>query len=160
MISKCPDILTIQAFLDGEITDTRLSDHLRSCPHCRVAVMELEEAIFCATALRSEAALPAGFYDRLVEKTASRPFPALLMAVLAFTLAFFSAYTLEPGFIQWWLSVGLTRQFGLLFDALIDLLYLGHLVGPAGIIIGLSLLVGLEVVLLNFLRSAEGQKNG
>jgi predicted anti-sigma-YlaC factor YlaD len=155
----CPDKLTIQAVIDGEEKDSQIVDHLKNCHTCRQTFKEIEALTLFADSLKSTAKLPADFYDRLREKVAPRPFPAALVAVVFFTVAFFSAYLANPGFIQWWLSVGVTNQISYLIDLFINLLYMSHFIGPTGVIIGLAALVALEILILNTLKSVEGHAN-
>lgn len=156
---QCPDKLTIQAVIDGEETDIKIIDHLQSCPRCCQIHSEMKDAFTPADNLGSTVKLPAEFLGRLNEKLSPQPFPAAMAAAVIFTLAIFSAYLTNPGYLQWWLSVGITRQISYLIDAFIDLLYISHIVGPTGVIIGLAALVALEVLILNMLRNVEGQIN-
>ncbi|MBW6464068.1 MAG: hypothetical protein K0B84_07770, partial [Firmicutes bacterium] len=84
---------------------------------------------------------------------------AALVAAVLFAVAFISTYLANPGYIQWWLSVGITNQISYLIDLFIDLLYMSHFIGPTGVIIGLAALVTLEILILNMLRSVEGYVN-
>ena len=156
---KCPDILTIQAVIDGEERDIKILDHLDDCAECRREYHALKAAVHLAKDLSSTAKLPASFYRQLAEKTAPRPFPAALVAAALFAVALFSANLVNPGYLQWWLSVGVTRQLSYIMDTFLDLLYMSHYVGPNGIIAGLLLMVALEVFILNMLRNVEGKSN-
>lgn len=155
----CPDKLTIQAVIDGEEKDSQIIDHLNNCQACRQTFKEIEALTLFADNLNDKVKLPADFYDRLSEKVAARPFPAALVAAVIFTVAFFSTYLANPGFIQWWLSVGVTNQISYLIDLFINLLYMSHFIGPTGVIIGLAALVTLEILILNMLKRVEGHAN-
>jgi len=156
---QCPDNLTIQAVIDGEETDIQIIEHLQSCPECCRVHSEMKDAFTSADNLGSTVKLPAEFTGRLNEKLSPRPFPAAMTAAAIFTLAMISVYLMNPGYLQWWLSVGITRQISYVIDAFIDLLYMSHIVGPTGVIIGLTALIVLEVLILNMLRNVEGQIN-
>ncbi len=156
---KCPDILTIQAVIDGEEKDIKILDHLEDCAECRREYRALKAAVHLATDLSSTVKLPASFYSQLAEKTVPRPFPAALVAAALFAVALFSANLVNPGYLQWWLSVGVTRQLSYIMDTFLDLLYMSHYVGPNGVIAGLLLMVALEVIILSMLRNVEGKNN-
>lgn len=158
-MSKCPDILTIQAVIDGEEKDIKIIDHLKQCAVCSEEYQSMKAAVHLAGNLNSPAKLPATFYRQLAEKTAPRPFPAALVAAALFAVALFSANLVNPGYLQWWFSVGITRQLSYAMDTLFDLLYMSHYVGPNGVIAGLFFMVVLEVFILNMLRNLEGKSN-
>jgi len=155
----CPDKLTIQLEIDGEEKDSKIADHLKNCQTCRQTFKEIEALTLFADNLSGAAKLPADFYSRLCGKVTPRPFPAALVAVVLFAVAFVSTYLANPGYIQWWLSAGITNQISFLIDLFIDLLYMSHFIGPTGVIIGLAALVTLEILILNMLRSVEGYVN-
>jgi hypothetical protein len=156
---KCPDILTIQAVIDGEENDKKILEHLDQCAVCSEEYRVLKATVHLAGNLNSPAKLPASFYRQLAEKTAPRPFPAALVAAVLFAVALFSANLVNPGYLQWWFSVGITRQLSYTMDAFLDLLYMSHYVGPNGVIVGLFFMVVLEVFILNMLRNLEGKSN-
>lgn len=156
---KCPDILTIQAVLDGEEKDTKILGHLNQCAECSKEYQALKAAVKLATDLSSTAKLPASFYSQLAEKTAPKPFPAALVAAVLFAVALYSANLVNPGYLQWWFSVGVTRQFSYVMDTFLDLLFMSHYVGPNVVIAGLFLMVALEVFILNMLKNVEGKNN-
>lgn len=156
---KCPDILTIQAVIDGEEKDKKILGHLDQCAECSGEFRSLKVAVHLAENLSSTAKLPASFYRQLAEKTSPRTFPAALVAAALFAVALFSANLVNPGYLQWWLSVGVTRQLSYIMDTFLDLLYMSHYVGPNGVIAGLFLMVALEVFILNMLRNMEGKSN-
>ncbi len=158
-MKNCPDIITIQSFLDGEESDEQLIKHLRTCPVCLAARINLEKTISLAECLNSPAVLPEDFFECLTERIQPKPFPAILVSAVIFLLAIFSAYLLNPGYLQWWLSVGIINQFGYIMDVFIDFLYFSHYIGPSGLIAGLVFLVVVEVLILNKLRNVEGQRN-
>ncbi len=158
-MSKCPDLLTIQAIIDGEDEDIELKEHLNNCGHCQLMYQELSELCHLADSINSRAKLPKGFNERLAVKISPRPFPSALVAAVLFLAALFSAWAINPGYLEWWITVGITRQFGYLLDTFFDLIYIGHMVGPTGIIVGLTALVLLEVFILNTLSKMEGKAN-
>ncbi len=157
---KCPDILTIQAVIDGEESNRQILSHLKECTRCSQKYQELDTLVNIAARIYSNAKLPEHFFAGLVAKTTPRVFPAALVAAMLFFITILSAYLVNPGFMQWWLSAGITHQLGYLIDLSFHFLYIGHAAGPGGVITALTALVLLEVVLLNYLRNAEGQTNG
>lgn len=158
-MERCPDQLNIQALADGEAQDQQLWNHVRRCPHCSEQYRRLSNLVKIADGLKSDAKLPASFYRSLETKINPAPFPAALVAAVVFALALLSLVLLGPNYFEWWLSVGITNQVGLILDAFLDLLAYSRLVGPAWIIMGLAALVAMELFILNLIRNAEGLKN-
>ncbi len=158
-MKNCPDIITIQAVLDGEEKDERIIKHIQTCPTCCSARVELEESISLAECLNSPAVLPDVFCKQLTERIQPKPFPAILVSAAIFLLSIISAYLLNPGYLQWWLSVGIINQFSYIMDVFISFLYFSHYIGPLGLITGLVSLVVVEVLILNKLRTVEGYNN-
>jgi hypothetical protein len=153
---ECPEILVIQSVADREETNPVIIDHVKSCAHCCRVHRKMLSLICSAERAGSEAELPEGFFESLAERLPASPFPALLVAAVMFTMAALSAFFLNPGYIEWWLSVGITRQFSIYISAFTDLLFLGHSLGPVWIISAFAALVALEVIILNKFRSVEG----
>lgn len=149
-MSGCPDRLTWQAVVDGEERDARLTAHLDSCPACRRVYREIREAAALAGFLANGAALPPGFSAAVLAKT--RPFPAGMVAAALFCLLLLSARLMGGGGLTWWLTVGITRQCGLLMDALFNLLYVGLNLGPLFWLAAALLLAALELVVLSKLK--------
>lgn len=156
---NCPDEITIQALIDGECTDMVLQMHLVQCSSCQAVREELEEAINLADGLNGGENLPGGFYERLEKKLNPPSWPAFAVAAAAFILIVLSAYYLNPGYLQWWFSVGITRLFSLVLDAFIEILKLSRAAGQPAIISLFALLVALEIFLLNLLKNVEGTEN-
>lgn len=157
---KCPDILTIQAVIDGEESNRQILSHLKECANCSQDYQELDTMVNIAARIYSNAKLPEHFFAELAAKTKPRIFPTALVAAVLFFITIFSAYLVNPGFMHWWLSAGITHHLGYLIDLCFHFLYIGHAAGPGGVITALAALVMLEVILLNYLRKAEGQTNG
>ncbi len=153
---QCPDELTIQAIIDGEETGLSLLKHLENCSACQGVKGQMTELVKTSDRLKTEAELPAGFYENLVDRIEVRPFPTALVAAVMFSLVLSSVYFLDPGYINWWFTVGITRQVSLILDMFFDLLLLSQTLGPVSVITFLSALVGLEVLILNKLRVMEG----
>ncbi len=156
MLERCPDQLTIQALADGEEQDLQLLTHVRSCPHCNEQHHKLSALVTMADGLNSDAKLPADFMHKLEKRLKPAPFPAALVAAPVFALILLSLLLLGPGYLEWWFSVGITRQVGLILDAFLDLLAFSRMVGPAWIITGLAALVAMELFILNMIRNVEG----
>ena len=156
---RCPQVLDIQAFCDGEETALGIRQHLKDCIKCRSAYQDLKALCSAADRLSSSEVLPAGFQDRLQEKLEPAPFPAGQVTVAIFALALAAVFVLEPGFINWWLSVGITLQVSLLIDFSLELYYLGHNLGPAWVIAALMAIVGVELMILLKIRKVEGYTN-
>jgi len=152
----CPDILTIQAFVDDENGDRQMIAHLRGCPSCRQAYREIGEMVAVAGSLKGKATLPDCFYETLNSRLENRPFPAIFVSVFVFVMALFSAYLLSPDYLQWWLSIGMTRQVGFMIDAFLDLFFLSQSIGQIWLIAAVAALVILEFVILNKLKTTEG----
>ncbi len=157
---QCLDKLTIQAIIDGEETDKSLTKHLNNCPACQVLKKQVTEIVKTSDGLKIDADLSAEFYENLMDRIEVRPFPIALLAAVLFGLVLFSAYLLDPGYISWWFTVGITHQVGLIFDIFFDLLVLSQALGPLSVITVLSALVAIEVLILNKLRIMEGYRNG
>lgn len=158
-MERCPDYLTIQTIVDGEATDQELLEHTKSCSPCRKELNRLKSLVSIADGLKTEENAPADFYRLLEEKLKPAPFPAALVAAAIFALTLLSLMLLGPSYLEWWLSVGITRQVGLILDAFLDLFAISRLVGPAWIIIGLAALVVMELFILKMLRNVEGWQN-
>lgn len=157
---QCLDELTIQAIIDGEETDIALTKHLSNCPACQGLKKQVMELVKTSDRLKIDAVLPVEFYENLMERIEFRPFPIALLAAVLFGLVLFSAYLLDPGYINWWFTVGITNQVGLIFDIFFDLLVFSQASGPLSVIAVLSALVAIEVLILNKLRVMEGYRNG
>ncbi len=155
----CPRVTEIQAFCDGEETAAGIGQHLRDCAKCCSAYQDLLALCSTADRLSSSEVLPAGFQDRLQEKLEPAPFPAGQVAAAIFALALAAVFVLEPGFINWWLSVGITLQVSFLIDFFLKLYYLGHSLGPAWVIAALSAIVGVELAILHKIKKVEGYTN-
>jgi hypothetical protein len=153
---QCPDILTIQAVIDGEEEERSVIDHVHSCSLCSQAYLDLKEAVTAAGSLCGAERLPTGFYKALSDRIEEKTFPAALVAAIIFSLALVSAYLLNPGYLNWWLSVGMTFQFSLFIDTLINLVFISRDLGPAWLITVLTALVALEVLILSKVKILEG----
>ncbi len=153
---QCLDEVTIQAIIDGEETDISLTKHLDNCPACQGLKKQVAELVKTSDGLRIDADLPPEFYENLMDRIEVRPFPIALLAAVLFGLVLFSAYFLNPGYITWWFTVGITHQVGLIFDIFFDLLVLSQALGPLSVITVLTALVAIEVLILNKLRVMEG----
>ncbi len=156
MMERCPNQLAIQALADGEEQDLQLLAHVRSCPHCNEQHHKLSALVKMAEGLKSDAKLPADFMHKLEKRLKPAPFPAALVAAPVFALILLSLLLFGPGYLEWWFSVGITRQVGLILDAFLDLLAFSRMVGPAWMIIGLAALVAMELFILNMIRNVEG----
>ena len=156
---KCPDELDIQAYLDGENSDPKIARHVHKCSRCRMLFNELEQAFMTADKLDCTDTLSSGFYQKLEQQITPRPFPAVAMAALILVLAGISLYYLNPGYLQWWLSAGITRQLSIIIDASLNILYLSRAAGEGFIIATFGSLVALEILLLNILGKVEGKTN-
>jgi hypothetical protein len=155
-MERCPDHLTIQALVDREEQDLQLLAHIQRCRHCSNQYHKLSDLVTIADGLKSDVKLPADFLYKLEEKLKSAPFPAALVAAPVFALILFSLLLFGPGYLEWWLSVGITRQVGLILDAFLNLLAFSRLVGPIWVITGLAALVAMELFILNMIRNVEG----
>lgn len=155
-MNNCPDILTMQAYLDKEEVNKDIVEHIHSCSACQNSCRELADMITAAEGLQSKATLPEGFYKKLAAKTAPKPFPAALAATLMFSLAILCAYILYPGYLYWWLSVGITRQVGLTIDFILELLFAIQTLGYFWLIMVTLVLVTLEVLILYKFKIVEG----
>lgn len=158
-MDQCPDLLTIQSAVDREETNSEVLKHIRKCAACSKNYREIEAAASLADRLTSTATLPSSFYTALTAKTTSLPFPGVPAAAAIFFLILISAYLVDSTFIQWWFSVGITRQLGHLIDLFLNLFYLSHAAGPNLVVIVFTALVLLEVIILNFLRKMEEHGN-
>jgi hypothetical protein len=153
---QCPDILTIQAVIDGEEEERSVINHVRSCSLCSQVYLDLKEAVTAAGSLRGEERLPAGFYKALSDRVEEKTFPTTLVAAIIFSLALVSAYLLNPGYLDWWFSVGMTYQFSIFIDAFINIVFFSRDLGPAWLITVLAALVALEVLILSKVKILEG----
>lgn len=158
-MERCPDQLTIQALADGDEQDSKLQAHIRRCPRCSDQYRQLSALIKVADGLKSEAKLPVSFYRSLEKKINPAPFPAALVAASIFALALLSLLLLGPSHLEWWLSVGITHQVGLIIDAFLDLLALSSLLNPAWIVAGLAAIVAIELLILRMLNNVEELQN-
>ncbi len=158
-MKKCPGPLTWQAVIDGEEESAQHMEHLESCPACRAVYHEIKDAAELAGSLYGEA-LPAPDFAAAVMARVSlapaAPFPAGLVAALLFAAAAAAALLLDPGYWNWWLSVGLTRNCSLLLDALFSMISLGRGLNPACLLGPAALLVLLETFLLRKLKTVGG----
>lgn len=154
----CPDLLMIQAVVDGEAEKAEISVHLQGCPSCRQAYKEIKALSILVDGLRSEAVLPQGFGSRLNFNNGGRALPVAAVVAVIFVLVAVSTWLIEPGYLNWWLSVGITRQFGFYIDLFFNIIYMGQSLGPIWIISALFALVALELFMLNKLNLVEGWK--
>ncbi|MEW5785792.1 MAG: hypothetical protein AB1767_12105 [Bacillota bacterium] len=154
MIKDCPEVITWQAVVDGEEDNPWYWGHLDSCPACRAVYREIEAAAGLASGLLTEAVLPPAAARRILNRV--KPFPAGLIVALLFSLLGGSVALLEPGGLSWWFSVGVVRQWGLILDAAIGLLFLVKNLDPLVILATALLLVGLEVAILYKIKLVEG----
>lgn len=105
MSGKCPDILSIQAVIDGEEKNEAVRSHISDCSTCRKACRDLREAVAAGGRLAVEDKLPESFSRSLAARVAAKPFPAVLVAAALFAISLLSAWFLAPDYLQWWLSV-------------------------------------------------------
>ncbi len=155
-MKKCPGPLTWQAVVDGEEEEAHYRAHLECCPACRAVYSEIKEAAELAYCLRCDAVPAPTFAGRLIAKARSRPaasFPAGLVAVLLFAAAALAALLLDPGYLNWWLSVGITRSCSLLIDTLFRIIGFGRSLNPAWLLATAVLLVLLELAVLERLKT-------
>lgn len=152
----CPDYLTIQSVVDNEEEDKSILEHLSQCPDCREKEEEIRSMVFYASQLTCKEKLPADFYSRLSESKVYQPFPALPFALAMFAIAFASVYIIEPGYLNWWLTVGITSKIGLFMDTFFELLYFSINTDPVWIILFLATLVLIEVIILSGIKRLEG----
>ncbi|MDW7738926.1 MAG: hypothetical protein SCJ97_02555 [Bacillota bacterium] len=157
-MKNCPDILVIQSIVDGECTDELVLNHIEICPSCRQTRLEMLQLSVEADRLNCADKLPDNFFEILSARINPKPFPAAIVAAVIFGLAIISAYFLNPGYLEWWLSVGITRQFTVFIDAFLGLFYLGQSLGPLWLVLITAALVGLEILILNRLKLVEGLK--
>lgn len=158
-MKKCPGPLTWQAVVDGEEEEAHYRVHLECCPACRAVYSEIKEAAELAHCLRCDAVPAPGFAGRLIAKARSRPaapFPAGLVAVLLFAAAALAALLLDPGYLNWWLSVGITRSCSLLMDTLFRIIGFGQSFNPVCVIGAAVLIVLLEIAVLGKLKTVGG----
>lgn len=158
-MKKCPDPLTWQAVVDGEEEPARYMEHLERCPACRAVYREIQDAAELAGSLRCEALPGPGFTDAVLAragKAPAAPVPAGLVAALLFAALAAAVLVLDPGYWNWWLSVGLTRSCSLLMDALFGMIYFGRGLNPAWLLGPAALLVLLETILLGKLKTVGG----
>ena len=155
-MDQCPDVLTIQAVLDGEEKSEKVNQHIQNCSTCHQVYRDLSGLVSVAECLGSEAVLPDQFYKILNTRVAAKPFPAGLVAAVMFLFTFLSAYIIDPGYIQWWLSAGMTGQISYVLDFLIDVLFMFQALGSFWLIFTVTALVVFEVLILNKLKVAEG----
>ncbi len=158
-MGQCPDKLTIQSFIDGEKVKKSTEKHIQSCNLCQKSCEELKGLIINAGKLKTGATLPEGFW-RLVmaEKPKRGAFPISLVIAVLFFATFISAYFLNPGYFQEWLSVGITRFTAMIMDVFFGLTYLSRTLDSGFIIATLTVIVFIEIVLLNKLKIMEGCK--
>ncbi len=155
-MKKCPGPLTWQAVVDGEEEEAHYRAHLECCPACRAVYSEIKEAAELAHGLRCEAVPAPDFTGRLIARVRSRvaaPFPAGLVALLLFAMAVLAALLLDPGAVNWWLSVGITRSCGLLMDLIFRIIGFGRSLNPAWLLATAVLLVLLELAVLGRLKT-------
>lgn len=152
---ECLDYLLIQSIIDGEEKDQEAIRHLQGCPACQEMEIEIGDLIVTAKKLACDESLPAGFYASLSNKIDNKPFPVSLMAAVIFILAIASAFFLEPGYLNWWLSVGITRQLGVFFDTFFELFYLGSSLDPGWLIMFLAVFVLVEILILTRINRVE-----
>lgn len=153
---ECPDYLTIQSVVDNEEVDQAVLEHLGQCSACRKKEEEIRNMVFYANQLTCKEKLPADFCDRLSERAVYQPFPALPFALVLFAIAFASVYIIDPGYLNWWLTVGITSNIGLFLDTFFELLYFGINTEPVWIILFLATLVLIEVIILSGIKRLEG----
>jgi hypothetical protein len=156
---KCPDILTIQAVIDGEEQDKIVISHVHSCSLCSEAYHDLAQAVVFAGNLGGEEKLPADFYKTLSSQLGEKTLPAALAAAAIFCLVLFSANLLNPGYLEWWLSVGMTYQFSIFIDTFINLVFFSRELGPLWLIAVLATLVAVEVLILSKVKILEGENH-
>lgn len=152
----CPDYLTIQSLVDNEVEDLAVLDHLKHCLDCRKKEEEIRSMVLYANQLACNQKLPADFYKSLNENLVYQPFPALPFALALFAIAFASVYIIDPGYLNWWLTVGLTSKIGMFMDTFFELLYFGINTEPVWIILFLATLVLIEVIILSGIKRLEG----
>jgi predicted anti-sigma-YlaC factor YlaD len=159
-MKRCPDQLTIQAVIDGEEKDQQVIFHIKNCSACCLQYRQLKSLVSLADKLKSIDKLPTGFYHQLEKKIKPTPFPALQVAAAAIFICLVTLFLLGPDYFEWWLSVGITRQVGLILDAFLDLLAISRMVNLSWVISIFAALVALELIILKMLKNLEGWQNG
>jgi len=152
----CPDKLTIQAVIDGEEKDGYAIKHIETCKHCQVIYADMQVLVSQAGMLKTEARLPEEFFKLLLDKPADKIAPVSYIAAALFILTVLSAYFTNPGIFQEWLAVGVTRSVSYFMDLYFDLFYFSQVLDTGLIIVVLTVVVLIEVLLLNKLRVMEG----
>lgn len=158
-MKRCPGPLVWQAVVDGEAEGAHYRAHLERCPACRATYRKIGEAAALADQLGSAAELRPGFEEALLaglDKMPARSFPAGLVAALLFAVSAAGALLVDPGFLNLWLSVGLTRSCSIFMDALFRVIYLGQNLPPAWLLGPALLFVLMEMAVLKKLKMAEG----
>lgn len=159
-MDRCPDQLTIQAVVDGEEKGRQVVLHVENCPACRRQSRQIKGLVNMADGLKSTDKLPAGFYRLLEKKLKPVPFPALQVALAAIVIFLIVLFLLGPDYFEWWLSVGITHQVGLIIDTFLDLLAISKMLSLTWAISIFAGLVALELFILKMLNNLEGWQNG
>ncbi|MDY6826065.1 MAG: hypothetical protein SVV67_02650 [Bacillota bacterium] len=155
-MDKCPDMITIQAYVDGEKTDDSIIAHLQDCHSCHRRLMEIRELKETADRLAGNEKLPEDFMQVLAAQTRNSSLPAALAAAAIFLILLFSACYLNPGYLQWWFSVGITGLVGLIIDSFVGVLILGQNLAPVLVLAAVAAAVLIELLILIKLKTVEG----
>ena len=155
-MSSCPDILTIQALLDQEITDPQVLSHVKSCPLCQAAKAELRKLLDLSKALATEEELAPYFYQRLTRKIESRRLMLVFATLPLFLGALYLLLLFNLDYLRWWLAAGMTALISRIMDIFIIFFYYAQAAHPFKIIMGFALVVAAEIYILSKLRAVEG----
>ena len=156
---ECPVVMTLQAVADGEENESMISGHLRGCSSCRQTYQELKDLVSAVDRFAGTERLPPGFYENIISASKGKPLPAALVAAASFLILIINAYLLNPGYLQWWLSTGITLQVGFYLDLFFDLIIFLRAVTPFWWVLVLTTVVALEVLVLINLKTMEGYEN-
>lgn len=156
---ECPEVMTIQAVADGEENESMISGHLRSCSSCRQTYQDLKDLVSAVDRFAGTERLPSCFYENIISASTGKPLPAALVAAASFLILIISAFLLNPGYLQWWFSKGITLQIGFYLDLFFDLIIISRAVAPLWWVLVLIAVVALEVLVLINLKTMEGYEN-
>lgn len=155
-MDTCPDMITVQAFIDGEEINDSIIAHMKGCQSCRRRLMEIRELKETADRLAGNEKLPEGFMEALSARTRDSSLLAAITAAAIFLVLVISAYFLNPGYLQWWFSAGITDLVGLVIDAFVGALIMGQNLAPALVLAAVATAVIIELFILIKLKTVEG----
>ncbi|OPL09953.1 MAG: hypothetical protein AVO34_04545 [Firmicutes bacterium ML8_F2] len=155
-MDKCPDMITIQAYIDGEKIDDSIIAHMKGCQSCRRRLMEIRVLKETADRLAGKEKLPEGFMEALSARTRDSSLLAAITTAAIFLVLVISAYFLNPGYLQWWFSAGITGLVGFVIDTFVGFLIMGQNLAPALILAAVAAAVIIELFVLIKLKTVEG----